>query len=197
MLYFFFILFLRSCSDCDKCTDLDLCTYEDALYRAGYYCNGWPLFNRVAPPETQFYSPVETKTISCSSFNQTGCILWEEVKISSEELASTTCTCSSYLTADNQDYCEAWDCTGVGVSKCNKGESNCGGFSAYGSISWDTSCCYESCRETEDSNGRKTRICTPETMNTKSVFVLTHRWANCQPMVPHTTVMVGSVLTMG
>jgi hypothetical protein len=39
---------LWACSDCDVCTSIDDCTYDDAIWRSGYYCNDWPYFNRVS-----------------------------------------------------------------------------------------------------------------------------------------------------
>jgi hypothetical protein len=64
---------LWSCSDCDKCTDVG-CTYEEAQWRAGYYCNGWPFFNRLPPVEAAFFLPVESKNIYCDLSANSTCL---------------------------------------------------------------------------------------------------------------------------
>ena len=38
---------LWACSDCEKCTSLADCNYDDAKWRSGFYCHEWPYFNRV------------------------------------------------------------------------------------------------------------------------------------------------------
>lgn len=46
---------LWACSDCDSCTSLLDCPFEEAEYRAGYKCLNWPYFNRVSPDKSDFF----------------------------------------------------------------------------------------------------------------------------------------------
>lgn len=56
------------------------------------------------------------------------------------ELASTFCTCTNYLTGDN-DYCAEWTCQGIGISKCKQSDSDCGVTRYFGSVTYQDSCC--------------------------------------------------------
>ena len=132
---------LWSCTDCSKCLSFDECTYEDALYKSGYYCNEWPYFNRVPPPKKYLYLPLETKHITCELQNQTTCLEWEERKESQTELAVTDCVCQDYVYEGDSDYCKTWGCIGIGLEKCAGGDWDCGTTRTIGNITFTEECC--------------------------------------------------------
>eukprot|EP00603_Paraphysomonas_imperforata_P012794 CAMPEP_0114468730 /NCGR_PEP_ID=MMETSP0104-20121206/10337_1 /TAXON_ID=37642 ORGANISM="Paraphysomonas imperforata, Strain PA2" /NCGR_SAMPLE_ID=MMETSP0104 /ASSEMBLY_ACC=CAM_ASM_000202 /LENGTH=417 /DNA_ID=CAMNT_0001642333 /DNA_START=93 /DNA_END=1346 /DNA_ORIENTATION=+ len=138
-----------SCSDCDRCLSIDECTDEDALHKAGYYCQEWPFFNRVNPPRRYqdnthawaLFLPLEEKQVTCEAHNQTTCLQWEERKESAKELAVTTCVCEDYVYEGNSDYCQDWGCSGIGLKKCPVHDYDCGTSITVGSITYTTHCC--------------------------------------------------------
>lgn len=142
---------LWSCSSCDLCPSMDECPYEDALYRSGYYCEGWPYMNRVPKPASQLFMPVEDKRMTCLEQNHTTCVRWEERKESSAELATTICTCESYsYAAGVRDYCESWGCEGIGIEKCGDRGGDCGPTVSVGlDITYQQDCCWTTC---DDNN---------------------------------------------
>ncbi|KAJ9440017.1 hypothetical protein DIPPA_33033 [Diplonema papillatum] len=143
-----------SCRDKTKCLTRSSCSLNDALYRSGHLCHGFPWYNGGAPFSGSLQYDNGEQEYSCLAAIGHQCVRWETRghKEGKYQVGHTSCELGQFEAG--RGYCKRWIAEQHEVELCSGEPSGPTMVIADGSVV-HTECCHETC-----SDGTCTTTCT-------------------------------------